>query len=70
VSFEIFDVVIIMDNTSFHHTERVEQMYYNTGVKLVYLPPYSPYLNPIEEFFAELKAFIKRHWQVYEANLE
>jgi transposase len=37
-------------------------------VKLVYLPPYSPDLNPIEEFFAELKAFIKRNWQVYEEN--
>jgi transposase len=32
------------------------------GVKLVYLPPYSPDLNQIEEFFAELKAFIKRNW--------
>jgi hypothetical protein len=31
-------------------------------VKLVYLPPYSPDLNPIEEFFAELKSFIKRSW--------
>jgi transposase len=32
---------------------------------LVYLPLYSPDLNPIEEFFAELKAFIKKHWQIY-----
>ncbi|EED14549.1 conserved hypothetical protein [Talaromyces stipitatus ATCC 10500] len=40
------------------------------GVKLVYLPPYSPDLNPIEELFAELKAFIKRHWQAYEDNPE
>jgi hypothetical protein len=38
------------------------------GVKLLYLPPYSPDLNPIEEFFAELKAFIKKHWKVYEEN--
>lgn len=38
------------------------------GVKLVYLPPYSPDLNPIEEFFAELKAFIGRNWQSYEGN--
>ena len=30
-------------------------------MKLLYLPPYSPDLNPIEEFFAELKAFIKRN---------
>jgi len=40
------------------------------GVKLVYLPPYSPDLNPIEEFFAELKAFIKRNWKVFEDNPE
>jgi transposase len=40
----------------------------NARVKLIYLPPYSSDLNPIEEFFAELKAFIKRNRQVYEAN--
>jgi transposase len=60
--------VIIMDNASFHHTDRVTQMCNDAGVRLVYLPPYSPDLNPIEEFFAELKAFIKRNWQVYEEN--
>jgi transposase len=51
--------VVIMDNASFHHSERIEQMCRDVGVKLLYLPPYSPDLNPIEEFFAELKAFIK-----------
>jgi transposase len=40
------------------------------GVKLMYLPPYSPDLNPIEEFFAKLKAFIRRHWDLYEINPE
>jgi transposase len=35
---------------------------------LVYLPLYSPDLNPIEEFFAKLKAFIQRNWQSYEDN--
>jgi hypothetical protein len=39
-------------------------------VKLVYLPAYSSDLNPIEEFFAELKAFIKQNWQNYEGNPE
>ena len=29
------------------------------GIKLVYLPPYSPDFNPNEEFFAELKTFVK-----------
>lgn len=53
--------VLVMDNASFHHSERIEQMCLDMGVKLVYLPPYSPDLNPIKEFFAELKAFIQRH---------
>jgi hypothetical protein len=53
--------VLVMDNASFHHSERVSQMCEDAGVKLVYLPPYSPDLNPIKEFFAELKAFIKRN---------
>lgn len=59
-----------MDNASFHHTERIEQMCANAGVKLVYLPPYSPDLNPIEEFFAELKKFIKRNWNTYKDSEE
>jgi transposase len=55
--------VLIMDNASFHHTERITELCLNAGVKLLYLPPYSPDLNPIEEFFAELKAFVRRNWQ-------
>jgi transposase len=58
--------VLVMDNASFHRTEGVEEMCYEAGVKLLYLPPYSPDLNPIEEFFAELKAFIKKSWQAFE----
>jgi transposase len=58
--------VLVMDNASFHRTEGVEEMCYEAGVKLLYLPPYSPDLNPIEEFFAELKAFIKKSWHAFE----
>ena len=58
--------VLVMDNASFHHSEQVQQLCFDAGVKLVYLPPYSPDLNPIGEFFAELKAHIKRSWQFYE----
>jgi len=42
----------------------------DASVKLVYLPPYSPDLNPIEEFFAELKAFIKKQWHEFEESPE
>lgn len=60
--------VVVMDNASFHHSERIEEMCLSAGVKLVYLPPYSPDFNPIEEFFAELKAFIRRNWKFFEKN--
>jgi DDE superfamily endonuclease len=58
--------VLVMDNPSFHRTERIEQMCTNAGFRLVYLPFYSPDLYSIEEFFAELKTFIKRNWKMYE----
>jgi transposase len=48
-----------MDNASIHHSEKVEQLCREAGVKLLYLPPYLPTLNPIKEFFAELKTYIK-----------
>ena len=43
-------------------------MCHNASVKLAYLLLYSPNLNPIKEFFAKLKAFIKRSWHNYKEN--
>ncbi|KAJ5344403.1 hypothetical protein N7452_002407 [Penicillium brevicompactum] len=60
--------VLVMDNASFHHSDRIQQLCSDAGVKLLYLPPYSPDFNPIEEFFAELKAYIKKAWSTYEQN--
>lgn len=48
-----------MDNTLFYYSKRIGELCVAAGVKLVYLLPYSPDLNPIEEFFAELKGFIR-----------
>lgn len=41
-------------------------MFSEAGVKLEYLPLYSPDLNPNEQFFAELKAFTRHKWLSYE----
>lgn len=60
--------VLVMDNASFHHSDRIKTLCAEAGVKLLYLPPYSPDFNPIEEFFAELKAHIKKVWSAYEKN--
>lgn len=62
--------VIVMDNASFHHSARVKQMCQEAGVKIIYLPPYSPDLNPIEEFFAQLKTLVKRCWAAYNGMAE
>ena len=51
--------VIIMDNWSVHHGDDVRDLVEAYGCELLYLPTYSPDLNPIEHLFAKLKAFIK-----------
>lgn len=62
--------VLVMDNASFHHSDRVKQLCANAGVKLLYLPPYSPDFNPIEEFFAELKCHIRKVWPTSKTSLK
>jgi transposase len=61
-------VIIIIYNASFHYSKDIKPIYSTAGVKLVYLPLYSPNLNLIKKFFAKLKAFVICHWQSYEDN--
>ncbi len=46
-----------MDNAAFHYSDNIKQMCEQAGVKLIYLAPYTPVTNPIEEFFGELKSY-------------
>ena len=52
--------VVVMDNLSSHKGSRVRELIEERGCKLVYLPPYSPDLNPIEEAFSKLKALLRK----------
>jgi transposase len=52
---------ILMDNVSFHKSKRILELITKTNNKILFIPPYSPDFNPIEEVFAEMKAFIRRH---------
>jgi transposase len=52
---------VVMDNASFHKSHLVREIIEAAGCKLVYLPPYSPDLNPIEKFWANLKRWINQH---------
>jgi transposase len=47
--------VVVMDNLSAHKVEGVRQRIEACGASLLYLPPYSPDLNPIEKAWAKLK---------------
>jgi len=48
-----------MDNLGSHKVAGVQQAIAAAGATLLYLPPYSPDLNPIEQLFAKLKALLR-----------
>ena len=61
---------VIMDNLSSHKRAGVREAIEAVGAKLVYLPPYSPDLNPIELAFSKLKAKLRQAATRTVADLE
>lgn len=53
--------VIVLDNASFHHSPTTLQRVEEAGFHLLFLPAYSPDLNPIEHFWATLKTRLRKH---------
>lgn len=51
---------VIMDNLAAHKVAGVREAIQAVGAKLLYLPPYSPDLNPIEQIFAKLKGNLRK----------
>ena len=52
--------IVVMDNLSSHKVAGVGETIIAVGATLLYLPPYSPDLNPIEQAFAKLKAHLRK----------
>jgi transposase len=52
--------IVIMDNLPAHKVTGVRQAIEAVGARLLYLPPYSPDLNPIEMMFSKLKALLRK----------
>ena len=52
--------VVIMDNLSSHKGPQIRTMIEAAGAGLLYLPPYSPDFNPIENAFSKLKALLRK----------
>jgi len=54
--------VLILDNCRIHHSEEVRHLVEDMAkCKLIFLPPYSPDYNPIEQAFSCIKAWLRRH---------
>ena len=51
---------VIMDNVGFHKNDAIVTLIESTGAKVVFLPPYSPDLSPIEKMWSKIKEFLKR----------
>src|SRR5262249_48948139 len=52
--------LVVMDNLSAHKVPGVREAIEAAGAQLLYLPPYSPDFNPIEQLFAKLKALLRK----------
>ena len=50
---------VVMDNLSSHKSATVLESIEVTGAKLMYLPPYSPDLNPIEKMWSKVKTYLR-----------
>tara|TARA_R110000868_G_scaffold91080_2_gene252651 strand:- start:8587 stop:8796 length:210 start_codon:yes stop_codon:yes gene_type:complete len=49
-----------MDNVSFHKSSKIKDEIEKVGAKILYLPPYSPELNPIEKMWSKIKNTLRK----------
>ena len=59
-SKEIINPIFIADNARIHHYSGVKELIASLQLKVVYLPPYSPFLNPIKNIFSVWKNLVIR----------
>jgi transposase len=58
--------IIVIDNASFHKSQAIEDLIAQFGCELWYLPPYSPDLNPIENWWFVLKNWMRQRWDDFD----
>ena len=61
--------VVIMDNAAFHKNPKTRELIESAKCRLIYLPTYSPDLNPIEKVWANIKARIRKNRKLFN-NIE
>ena len=67
-------MVVIIDNARFHKSKKVIELIESVGCRIIFLPPYSPDLNPIEHHWAAVKNAIRKAAEgisdFYEATIQ
>ena len=62
--------VVVMDNLPAHKVKNIKELIERRGAQLIYLPPYSPDLNPIEKCWSKIKTYLRRAKARTRAELE
>lgn len=57
--------VVIMDNATFHKSKEALNLIEKAGCRILFLPPYSPDLNPIEIFWSNFKKMVRTHLETF-----
>jgi transposase len=52
--------IVIMDNVKFHLQARIKEAIESVGAKIIFLPPYSPDYNPIENMWSKIKTTLRK----------
>jgi len=58
---------MIMENLSVHHVRKVLDLVHQAGILVMFLPPYSPDVNPMEEAFSYIKSYLRKHDELLRA---
>ena len=59
--------ILVMDNCTIHYVQPVLDTLKQMGILVLFLPPYSPDMNPIEEMFSYIKYYLKDHDPILQA---
>ncbi len=57
--------IVIMDNAKFHKDKRTKELIEGAQCQLLYLPAYSPDLNPIEKYWSKMKSWLRENRQKF-----
>ena len=53
---------VILDNATYHNNKKIKEIVANSNITLIFLPPYSPELNPIEKLWDSVKKCLKSYY--------